>query len=234
MDLLKLKRRMQAFATEHALKFPDAPEGFNADKATWGPGAKIMAWRITGHLRDEHGKQATLAHTTRASELWDFWHPDSPATVFREAMERGYDSLIGVREGSAKHAEICRFTGLSVRDPWCAGGHWYVAKKLARFNGPTPANVNYVPTMELYAQKHGIIRGFDETWLPGMSVTFCWDGIRRIGAGDHIGMIDQVKAKGVVLRTVHTDEANASDMVRDCERAWQQVNCVFDMGRLQK
>lgn len=234
MDLLKLKARMQTFAVEHELKFPDAPEGFNPEKDQWGPGAKIMAWRITGHLREEHSHQADLAQSTRPEVLWEHFFPDTAAEKFRKRMESGYDSLIGVREGSAKHLEIVRFTGLTRYDPWCASGHWYVAKKLAKFNGPQPVNVNWVPAMELYAQAHKIIRGFDETWLPGMSVTFCWDTVRRVGKGDHIGIIDQIKPQGVKLRTIATDEANASDMVRDCERAWQQINCVFDLARLQK
>jgi hypothetical protein len=231
IDLLKLKARMRKFADDHDLT---VPPGFKADTDWWGESAKTLAWRCSGHLRDEHNKQAVLAHTTRASELWPYFYPDTAAEMFRNAMERGYASLIGVREGSAKHAEICRYVGLSTADPWCAGGHWYVAAKLAHFDGPRPANVNWVPTMENYAQAHGIIRGFDRTWLPGMSVTFCWDETRKIGTGDHIGIIDQVKAKGVRLKTIATDEANASNMVRDCERAWGQINCVFDLARLQK
>lgn len=229
MDLVKLKHELRDAAKRHELT---VPPGFAADRDSWGEPARTLAWRVSGHLRDAHGKQAVLAHSAQAPELWEYFFPDTAAQTFRAAMERGYDSLIGVREGSAKHAEIVKYVGLSRTDPWCAGGHWYVAKKLARFNGPTPANVNYVPTVELYARQHGIIRGFDQTWLPGMSVTFCWDRVRRIGAGDHIGIIDQVKPRGVVLRTVATDEANASDMVRDCEREWSQINCVFDLARL--
>ena len=234
MNLPKLKHRMKEYAAVHGLT---VPPGFAPERDSWGEPAKTLAWRVSGHLR-EHGAQTNLAHTTRAEELWDFFYPPSAAQTFRKAMVRGYDVLNGVQEGSKKHAEICAYVGLSVHDPWCAGGHWYVAKKLAHFNGPTPANVNYVPTMELYAKLRDIIRGFDQTWLPGMSVTFCWDRVRRIGAGDHIGIIDQVKPKGVVLRYVRTDEANAGsagpDSVRECEREWRQINCVFDLARLQR
>jgi len=235
VKLVRLKHTLRDYATHHGLTIP---AGFAEDADSWGTPAQRLAWRVSGHLR-EHGKQSIIAQTTRAEELQDYFYPPSPAVEFRAAMVRAYDVLNGVQEGSRKHAEICAYVGLSVHDPWCAGGHWYAAKKLAHFNGPTPANVNYVPTMENYAQAPRSRRGRDQTWLPGMSVTFRWDGVRGVGTGHHIGIIDAVKPAGVSVRYVRTDEANAGggsgpDRVLEMTRAFALVNCVFDLARLQR
>ena len=193
----------------------------------WGEGAKTNAWRVSTHA-------GLHPSTAKTAQLVAFLFPLDVHQRFRQAMAKGYDALIGVTEGSAKHREICAFAGISVYDAWCAAAHWYVAKHLCHFDGPSPSNHNYVPAMELYAQRYHIIVPHRALWLPGMTCTFVWDYAHYVGSGDHIGTIDAVKPEGAHVSYVHTDEANASDAVRHELRSFEQINVVFDMSRLQK
>ena len=223
---LQVKKALAAYCEKHEIPVPPFEPA-----ATWDHGAGVMAWRVSGHAGLHQSARRTTA-------LMNLLFPPNVHTRFRAAMARGYDSLIGVTEGSAKQREIATFCGLAWTQPWCAAGHWYVAKHICGFNGPTPSNVAYVPTMELYAQRYHIIVPHQSLWLPGMSCTFVWDGQHYVGSGDHIGTIDEVKAEGAHITYIHTDEANASgpggDAVRRDFRPLDEINVVFDLSRLQK
>lgn len=221
-----VKQHMAAFCDRHHLATPTWK-----DNDVWGAGARTMAWRVSDHAGLHQSDQRTQA-------LVDLLLPPNVHLEFRRAMARGYDSLMGVKEGSPKQREIAAFCGLSWTQPWCAEGHWYVAKHICHFNGPTPSNVAFVPAMELYAQRNHIIVPHRALWLPGMSCTFVWDYQHYVGSGDHIGTIDEVKPEGAHVSYIHTDEANAGgsgpDAVRRELRTWEQINVVFDLSRLQK
>jgi hypothetical protein len=75
--------------------------------------------------------------------------------------------------------------------------------------------------------------------LPGMGITFVWDGKRGIGRGDHIGiLVKRTLLKAHILVNPRTGEGNASsakgDAVIITTRYWWQVNTIFDVGRLQE
>jgi len=221
-----VKEKMAAYIKRH-----DIAEHLWADNDQWGNGAQTNAWRVSTHAGLHPSAQKTQA-------LCDLLLPPNVHQEFRQAMARGYDSLMGVKEGSAKQREIAAFCGLDWHEPWCAEGHWYVARKLCHFNGPPPSNPAYVPAMELYAQRNHIIVPHRDLWLPGMSCTFVWDYAHYVGSGDHIGTIDEVKPEGAHVSYIHTDEANAGgagpDAVRREFRSFEQINVVFDLARLQK
>ena len=223
---LEVKRALAKYSELHHIPVPDW-----GDNDLWGGNARVMAWRVSTHAGLHPSDQKT-------QELCDLLFPSDVHDIFLKKMAKGYDSLLGVTEGSAKQREIAAFCGISWTQPWCAAGHWFVAKKLCGFNGPTPSNVAYVPTMELWAQRYHILVPHQSLWLPGMSCTFVWDYAKYVGSGDHIGIIDEVRPEGAHVRYIHTDEANASgpggDAVRRDFRAVYQISCVFDMGRLQK
>jgi hypothetical protein len=164
--------------------------------------------------------------------------PPKPQPQFRARMVHAYDSLLGVKEGSAKQQEIAAFCHIAASEPWCAAGFWYAAKHEAGYNGPAPDNVAYVPTWEVFARAHNLIVP-DSQAAPGMGVTFVWDGAKYVGSGDHIGMIREVGPAGHVVDSAPTtEEANAGgpggDAVRRELRPWSCINLVFDLGRLQK
>ena len=221
----QVKAAMRVYLARHSI-----PEHPMLDNDAWGNGAQTNAWRVSTHA-------GLHPSTQKTTQLVNHLFPPDVHAAFRAAMAKGYDELIGVTEGSAKQREICAFCGLDWHEPWCAMGHWYVAKHICHFNGPTPSNVAYVPAMELYAQREHIIVPHRALWLPGMSCTFVWDYAHYVGSGDHIGTIDEVKPEGAHVRYIHTDEANAGgagpDAVRREFRSWDQVNVVFDLARLQ-
>jgi hypothetical protein len=144
---------------------------------------------------------------------------------------------MGALEGGSVQRQIAKWCGLSHDEPWCAETWWWVHVTKAGFNGPRPSNPFYVPTVELWAQAHKIIVRFRDA-LPGMSVTFVWDGKRGVGLGDHIGTL--VKT-GVFKHTiahnprVAAGNANGSpDAVKVETFYWWQINIIFDPARLQK
>ena len=224
-DNKRVKEAMVAYLRLHRLPVPAW-----VDNERWGHGAQVCAWRVSTHA-------GLHPSADKTQQLCNLLFPPNVHQKFRAAMARGYDSLLGITEGSAKQRAIAAFCGLDWHDPWCAETHWYVAKKLCGFNGPTPSNVAFVPAMELYAQKYHLIVPHTALWLPGMSVTFVWDYQHYVGSGDHIGTIDEVKPDGAHVTYIHTDEANAggagADAVRKEFRALDQINVVFDMARLQ-
>jgi hypothetical protein len=95
-----------------------------------------------------------------------------------------------------------------------------------------------VKSWELFAEEHGLIVKFANA-LPGMGVTYVWDGKRGVGNGDHIGTI--VKT-GIVRHVIQENplaaEGNtggpAGDMVAEKTRYWWQINVIFDLAKLQK
>jgi hypothetical protein len=197
----------------------------------WGKGKQTLAWRISGRFL----KHAD-AHKTQ--ELCDLLFPLTKAQKLRRGIVAGYQSIMGAKEGGSVQKAIAKFLGISDREPWCAETAWYVLKKLAGFNGNGPMNKAYVPSWELWAKQLGIVVA-RRNWLPGMYVTFVWNGVKKVGTGNHIGVL--VKT-GVLRHVVRfnpiTAEGNAGgpggDAVREEVRYFWQINMVFDPARLQK
>lgn len=221
-------KAMIAYAKKHNLTVPR----LSTVNPAWGRGKKQLAWRVSGHAFG-----AKNAATQKTQTLCDILFPLTPAQKIRRAIVAGYNSIMGAKEGGAIQKAIAAFNHISDREPWCAETWWYVLRKLAGFNGPPPSNTAYVPTIELWAQAHGIIVKFSDA-LAGMSVTFCWDGKRQVGGGDHIGTL--VKT-GILKHTISYNPrvaaGNASgspDAVKVETFYWWQINVIFDPARLQK
>jgi hypothetical protein len=221
LNIVSLKWDMLHYARKHGLEEKPSMTMI----PVWGGAAKKFAWRVSGHAWG--AKRAT----TDKNELWRLFNPQTDAELFRARLVHSYDSLNGVTYGSAKQREIASFAGLSYTLPWCAMTFWYAARHEAGYNGPRPDNIAYVPSWEQFAKNHNLIVPFHKA-LPGMAVTFCWNG-RRGGPGDHIGIIDQKSTFGLSA-TVATDEGNASGAVRHQKRYWGNVNYIFDLAKLQK
>jgi cell wall-associated NlpC family hydrolase len=147
-------------------------------------------------------------------------------------MVAHYQSLLGVSTGSATQRAVEAFAGEARDAPWCASFFWYVTSKLSGYNGPRPSNVAYVPAWEDFARARGILRSRRNA-LPGMAVTFVWQGPHGVGRGDHIGII--LKPGLLTQSVLFTDEGNAGSpgRVRQETRYWWQVNTVFDLAQLQ-
>lgn len=226
MNYPRLKHRMKAYAVDHHLEIPP---GFDPDTDVFGDGAKKLAWRVSGDLV---AHKRMKSQTDRPQPLWDFFFPQATPSAFRSRLVHAYDHLNGVTYGSTRQREIAAFCGIPWTLPWCAATFWFAAKHEAGYNGPHAENVAFVPSWETFAQAHGLIVPFRAA-LPGMAVTFCWDGRRYVGSGDHIGIIDEPSTYGSKL-TVATDEGNASGAVRQETRYWSNINLVFDIAKLQK
>ena len=64
-----------------------------------------------------------------------------------------------------------------------------------------------------------------------MVVTYCWDGLRRVGKGDHVGVL-LAPAWGVAV--VRTGGGNEQDRVKISLHPASQINCVIDLAQLQE
>jgi hypothetical protein len=232
----RVAKRMIAYAKERKLDYqnPKTKKPIcSTVNPAWGGGKRKLAWRVSAHAFGE--KNASAQKTARLCSLL---FPLTPAQKLRERIVAGYRSILGAVEGGAIQRKIAKWCGLSRFEPWCAETWWYVLKELAGFNGPAPDNPYFVPSVELWAQKHGIIVPFRKG-LAGMSITFVWDGKRKIGTGDHIGtLVKRTLLKAHILINPRTSEGNASspkgDAVIITTRYWWQVNCIFDPAKLQK
>ena len=221
MNVIALKWKLRKWLRRHHIA--EVPK-MNPAIPRWGKNAQLLSLTVCGS-RDKAMLAAKLAETTPASKL-------------RAGIVKGYQSIMGAKEGGAIQRAIARFCGISAREPWCAETFWYVAKKLAGYNGPAPDNIAFVPAWELFAKAKGIIVA-PRYALPGMGCTFVWSGPKGVGRGMHIGTL--VKT-GIVRHVIRfspiTDEGNAGgaggDAVREVTRFWYQINVCFDLGRLQK
>ena len=223
-----VKVALAAYCAKHDLPIPAWVKN-----AVWGDGAKVMAWRVSTHAGLHPSTQKTDA-------LCNLLLPPNVHTEFRAAVLKGYNGLLGVKEGSGKQKEIAAFCGLSSREPWCAETAWYVAKHEAGYNGAErPENIAYVPSWEMFARAHNLLVPNGQ-WLPGMFVTFVWDYAKYVGSGDHIGIIADSDATGHrVLANPRTEEGNAGgpggvDAVIATHRSASVINCVIDLARLQR
>ena len=227
MNIVQLKKEMRAYAVKHGIV--EKPRMILV--ARWGKAARQLAWRVSGHM-----------HPTQQSDargvLWAMFHPPSPAAALRQRIVAGYLSILGAKEGGTVQHAIAKFCGIPARLPWCAETFWYVCKSLAGYNGPRPLYIESVKSWELFAEEHGLIVKFTNA-LPGMAVTYVWDGKRGVGNGDHIGTI--VKT-GIVRHVIQENplaaEGNTSgpagDLVAEKTRYWWQINVIFDLAKLQK
>lgn len=227
---IAVAKKMVAYLKANDLTVPK----LSTTSPVWGRGKKQAAWRVSGHAFGSY-----RAATQKTQYLCDLLFLLTPAQTLRRAIIAGYHSILGAKEGGSVQKAIAAFCHISAREPWCAETAWYVLKKLAGYNGPAPVNIAYVPSWEAFAQSHGILIARRNA-RPGMYVTFCWDGKRAVGGGDHIGILHKT---GIVRHTIRanpiTDEGNASgpggvDAVVETTRYWWQVNCVMDPAKLQK
>lgn len=198
----------------------------------WGGAAKKNFYRLSQHVKGlEYAPRPT-------QQLARLLFPLTPAQKLRARIVAGYHSILGAVEGGATQRAIAKFCGLSRLEPWCAETLYYVLKKLAGYNGPMPDNPYYVPAWELFAKTKGILVPFRKG-LPGMGITFVWDGRRGVGNGDHIGiLVKRTLLKAHIVLNPTTSEGNASspkgDAVIITTRYWWQVNVIFDPAQLQK
>jgi hypothetical protein len=221
INVVKVKWDLRKYLRRHHI--PEVPK-MNPAIPRWGKNAQLLSLKVCGS-RDIKVCAAKLAEATPASRL-------------RAGIVHGYQTIMGAKEGGAIQRAIARFCGISTREPWCAETFWYVAKKLAGYDGPAPDNIAFVPAWELFAKAHDIIVAARYA-LPGMGCTFVWSGTKGVGKGMHIGTF--VKT-GILKHTIRfnprTDEGNAGgaggDAVREVVRYWWQINVVFDIGQLQK
>jgi hypothetical protein len=156
---------------------------------------------------------------------------------FRRAMVRGYRQIRSVREeplGSnwgPMVKKILAHVGFTVPAAWCCATVWYVADLLAGYNGPKQTGSRaYVPHLEEWAKDRSIVVPLRKS-RAGMVVTYCWDGVRRGGEGDHVGVL-LAPAWGVAI--VRTGGGNEQDRVMISVHRTSQINCVIDLARLQK
>jgi hypothetical protein len=170
-------------------------------------------------------------------ETLDVLFPGRIRKRFRRAMVRGYRSLTDVREvppGSNSGPvvnKILRHVGFGPGAAWCCATVWYVADLLAGYNGPKQTGSRaYVPHLEEWAKSQGIIVSAKSS-RAGMVVTYCWDGVRRVGKGDHTGVL-LARAWGVAI--VRTGGGNEQDRVMISVHRTSQINCIIDLARLQK
>ena len=226
---IRVAKAMIEYAKKHKLAVPK----LSLTNPLWGKGKRTLAWRVSAHAFGE--KQASAQKTGRLCSLL---FPLTPAQKCRARIVAGYHSILGAVEGGATQRAIAKFCGLSRLEPWCAETLTYVLKHLAAYNGPMPDNPYFVPSWELFAKAHGIIVPFRKG-LPGMVITFKWNGQRQVGTGDHIGvLVKRTWTKAHILVNPRTSEGNAGSPVGDAvivtTRYWYQVNTIFDVARLQK
>ena len=159
--------------------------------------------------------------------------PVDKHSQFRAKVVAGYESIMGAKEGGTLQKLIAKFCGIASSVAWCGATLWYVLVKKAGYKGELPPNPLFVPSWELWAQEKGILVKFKDA-KAGMQLTFKWNGKRRIGTGDHIGVIIKpgILRHKIVYNPV-TAGGNESNMVKQSRKFWWQVNTVFDVSKLQ-
>lgn len=151
-------------------------------------------------------------------------------------MVAGYTRFRNVQEiGGANRGKwvetFLRHVGFGAGAAWCCAMMWYVADVIAGYNGPKQTGSRaYVPHLEEWAQKMGIVVPLQKS-RAGMTVTYCWDGVRRVGQGDHVGVL-LAPAWGVAI--VRTGGGNEQDRVKVSVHRVDQINCIIDLAQLQK
>jgi len=167
----------------------------------------------------------------------DHLFPGRARRRFRLAMVTGYRTLRDVKEvpiGSnwgPMVKKILAHVGFTSPAAWCCATVWYVADLFAHYDGPRQTGSRaFVPDLEEWAKTKGIIVPLRKS-RPGMVVTYCWDGVRRVGQGDHVGVL-LAPAWGVAI--VRTGGGNEQDRVKISVHSVSQINCVIDLARLQR
>jgi hypothetical protein len=133
VNVPKLKEQMKSYAVEHGLPVPRVAWKSNV----WGVGARMLAWRVSGH----YGKA-----TTDKAKLWRHFNPPTlgERIVAVAAKEVGTtEHPPGSNDGT--RVNVYQSSTGAYRAPWCASFVLWVLRQ-AGYNGqvaPTPA---YVPS----------------------------------------------------------------------------------------
>lgn len=167
----------------------------------------------------------------------DVLFPGRVRRRFRKRMASGMYSIRNVREvppGSNWGPGVKKFlahVGITTPAPWCAAAVWYVADVKAGYNGPKQTGSRaYVPHLETWAAGKNIIVP-DHKGKRGMIVTWRYDGGKKIGTGNHVGVIMADLIAGKLVREGGGNEGNR---VRISYHPYNQINTVIDLAKLQK
>lgn len=108
MNIIQLKKDMRADADKHKLEVPKV----NYGSATWGLGARRLAWRVSGH----YGKA-----TTNKNTLWAHFHP----LTFGQLIVRVAKAKVGVHETG--YTNTGRWVDIFLHAVYLPGGYAWCA-----------------------------------------------------------------------------------------------------------
>jgi hypothetical protein len=200
-------------------------------------GYRVLVPRNGPVCQKQLGLMQEKAHIERSErfdqETLDVLYPGRKQRRFRKEVVNGYKHMVGSGVGSYWWRRIVAYAGLHgslAREEWCGATWRFVLHFFAGYDGPWPANPNYVPDIETFARDRHILVARSEA-RSGMTLTYVWSGQKGIGRGQHVGVLGHNYGFFHSLLTFGGNEGSPPE-VRRSWHLWSSVNTVSDTARL--